>query len=255
MLRLESGKFSSLCCSPYSFIVKDVPGFYYDSVMLSGFLHHNRHAYGWVSGMTTLLTEYPTHLSYCLTKCWDVFLLVMGPTIGLIVAQVWVELSHENGVVIMVAKLNSEWSHDWCRFCIHLRSLKHLPFWNGWSYGIKKLWHPGHHRWHDLPTEFHEILLIGSEVISGWHIDRWTERQHGDLISFTCFFKGSRLKQGFIYCYRWLTMTIDGLYFVLLLAQPPTGRLATAYRLAAIWNLHIHWSVGASWYHPIIFII
>jgi hypothetical protein len=55
-----------------------------------------------------------------------------------------------------------------------------------------------------------------------------------------------------------LTMTIDGLYFVLLLAQPPTGRIkyyTTACRLAAIWNLHIHWSVGASWYHPIIFII
>jgi hypothetical protein len=31
------------------------------------------------------------------------------------------------------------WSHvDWCKFCIHLRSLNVRHFWNGWRYGIKK---------------------------------------------------------------------------------------------------------------------
>jgi len=44
----------------------------------------------------------------------------MGPT----VAQIWVQLSHENGVITMVTKRNYSWSHvDWCNFVIHLRSL------------------------------------------------------------------------------------------------------------------------------------
>jgi hypothetical protein len=48
----------------------------------------------------------------------------MGPTPGLIVTEVWVKLSHENGVVTMVSKLNPSLSNvKWCKFYIHLRSL------------------------------------------------------------------------------------------------------------------------------------
>jgi hypothetical protein len=43
----------------------------------------------------------------------------MGP----FVAQV-IQLSHKNGLDTMVTKLNPcESKADWCRFCIHLRSL------------------------------------------------------------------------------------------------------------------------------------
>jgi hypothetical protein len=48
---------------------------------------------------------------------------------GHIFAQVWVQVSLENGVVIMVTKFSRSWPHvDWCNFCIHLRSLiaRHL---------------------------------------------------------------------------------------------------------------------------------
>jgi hypothetical protein len=46
-------------------------------------------------------------------------------------------------------------------------------------------------QWHDLCTEFHKNLPIGSKVIRGGH--RRTDRQTGDLISFTFLFKESRL--------------------------------------------------------------
>jgi hypothetical protein len=48
----------------------------------------------------------------------------MGTTMGPDVAQVWIQLSHENSVVTIVTNLNSLRSHvDWCNFCIHVRSL------------------------------------------------------------------------------------------------------------------------------------
>jgi hypothetical protein len=55
----------------------------------------------------------------------------------------------------------------------------------------------GHLQWHDLLTEFHKNLPIGSKVIRGGHtqIDRRTDRQAGDLISLTFLFKESRLKK------------------------------------------------------------
>jgi hypothetical protein len=41
-----------------------------------------------------------------------------------IVAQVYVQLSHKNGLLFMVTKLNLSCSHyDWCTFCTLLRSL------------------------------------------------------------------------------------------------------------------------------------
>jgi hypothetical protein len=58
-----------------------------------------------------------------------------------------------------------------------------------------KVWCRGHLQWHDLPTEFHKYLSIGSKVIRrDTQIDRWTDRQTGDLISLTFLFKESRLK-------------------------------------------------------------
>jgi hypothetical protein len=39
-----------------------------------------------------------------------------GPAMGPTVAQVWVQLSHENGVVSVITKLNPSYSQvDWCR--------------------------------------------------------------------------------------------------------------------------------------------
>jgi hypothetical protein len=43
----------------------------------------------------------------------------------------------------------------------------------------------GRLQWHDLPTEFHKNLPIGSKGIRGGH----TDRQTGDLISLTFHFK------------------------------------------------------------------
>jgi hypothetical protein len=55
----------------------------------------------------------------------------------------------------------------------------------------------GHLQWHDLPTEFHKNLPLGSKVIGGWggHTDRRIDRPTGDLISLTFLFKESRLKR------------------------------------------------------------
>jgi hypothetical protein len=54
-----------------------------------------------------------------------------------------------------------------------------------------KVWRRGHLQWHDIPTEFHKNLPIGSKVIEG---DTQTDGQTGTLISLTFLFKESRLK-------------------------------------------------------------
>jgi hypothetical protein len=53
------------------------------------------------------------------------------------------------------------------------------PFWNGWRYGIKKYGVEVHFQWHDLPTEFHKNLPIGSKVIWG---DTQTDGQTDRLV-------------------------------------------------------------------------
>jgi hypothetical protein len=45
---------------------------------------------------------------------------------------------------------------------------------------------------HDLPTEFHKNLPVGSNVIRGEGTQ--TDRQTGDLLSLTFLFKESRIK-------------------------------------------------------------
>jgi hypothetical protein len=85
------------------------------------------------------------------------------------------------------------WYHvEWCKFCIHLRSLnvRHCLMVEGT--GLKSM-HQGRLQWHDLPTEFHKNLPIGSKVIRG---DTQTDRQTGDLISLTFLFKERRQKYG-----------------------------------------------------------
>jgi hypothetical protein len=85
------------------------------------------------------------------------------------------------------------WSHvDWCKFCIHLRSLNALHFGMVEGTGLK-VWRRGHLQWHNVPTKFHKNLEIGSKVIRG---DTQTDRQTGDLISLTFLFKESRLVKG-----------------------------------------------------------
>jgi hypothetical protein len=65
------------------------------------------------------------------------------------------------------------WSHvDWCKFCIHLRSLNVSHIGMLEVTGLK-VWRRGYLQWHDLPTEFHKNLPIGSKVIRG---DTQTDR-------------------------------------------------------------------------------
>jgi hypothetical protein len=69
------------------------------------------------------------------------------------------------------------WSHvDWCKFCIHLRSLNVRHFGMVEGMGLK-VTRRGHLQWHDRPTEFYKSLPIGSKVIRGGLTDRWTDRQ------------------------------------------------------------------------------
>jgi hypothetical protein len=70
---------------------------------------------------------------------------------------------------------------DWCKFCIHLRSLKvrHFGMVEGTGLKVRRR---DHLQWHDLPTKFHKNLPIGSNVIMGetqtdGQIDRQTDRQ------------------------------------------------------------------------------
>jgi hypothetical protein len=56
--------------------------------------------------------------------------------------------------VTMDVSLNSLISRvDWCKFCIHLRSLNFVL------------------QWHDLAAEINENLRNGSKVITGRHTD------------------------------------------------------------------------------------
>jgi hypothetical protein len=84
------------------------------------------------------------------------------------------------------------WSHvEWCKFCIHLRSSNVRHFGMVKCTGLK-VRRRGHLQWHELTTEFHKNLPIGSKVIRG---DTQTDRQAGDLISLTFLFEDSRLKK------------------------------------------------------------
>jgi hypothetical protein len=65
------------------------------------------------------------------------------------------------------------WFHiEWCKFCIHLRSLNVRHFGMVEGAGLK-VWCRGYLQWHGLPTEFHKNLPTGSKVIGG---DRRTDR-------------------------------------------------------------------------------
>jgi hypothetical protein len=106
-------------------------------------------------------------------------------------------VSNKNGLIkscssfedLSVYKISC--SHvDWCKFCIHLRSLNVRHFGMVKGTGLKSTASRGHLQWHDTSTEFHKNLPIGSKVISGGH----TDRQNRDLIRLTFLFKESRLK-------------------------------------------------------------
>jgi hypothetical protein len=76
------------------------------------------------------------------------------------------------------------WSHvDWCKFCIHLRSLNVCHFGMVEGTGLK-VWRRGYLQWHDLPTEFHKNLPVGSKVIMGdTQTDRRADRQRDRLFT------------------------------------------------------------------------
>jgi hypothetical protein len=58
-----------------------------------------------------------------------------------------------------------------------------------------KLLQRGPLEWHYLHTKFHENLQSGSEVVSGGHTDRQTDRQTGDLISVLSFLEIRLMKR------------------------------------------------------------
>jgi hypothetical protein len=95
----------------------------------------------------------------------------MGTTMGPITAQIWVKLSHENG---MVTRHNYIWFHvDWLKFQIHPRSfnVRHILM-----VDVKglKVRHRGRLQWNDIPADFHENLTIGSKATSGRNTDGQT---------------------------------------------------------------------------------
>jgi hypothetical protein len=54
--------------------------------------------------------------------------------------HVWIQLSHDNGVVGMVNSIISSCSHlDWYKFCIHLRSLSVRHFGTVEATGLKSM--------------------------------------------------------------------------------------------------------------------
>jgi hypothetical protein len=59
------------------------------------------------------------------------------------------------------------WSHiDWCKFCIHLRSLNVRHF--GMVEGTElKSRLRGHLQWRDLPTEFHRLYQLVQKLLGG----------------------------------------------------------------------------------------
>jgi hypothetical protein len=64
---------------------------------------------------------------------------------------------------------------DWCKFCIHLRSLNVRHFGMVAATALK-LWHRGHLQWHDFPNEFYRNYQLLKKCIGGQ-----THRQAGDL--------------------------------------------------------------------------
>jgi hypothetical protein len=76
------------------------------------------------------------------------------------------------------------------------QKFKRPPFWNGWSYGIKKYGVEVTFNGMTSLLNFIKNIPIGSKVIRGTH--RQTDRQTGDLISLTFLFKESTLKNGTI---------------------------------------------------------
>jgi hypothetical protein len=85
------------------------------------------------------------------------------------------------------------WSHvDWCKFCNHLRNLNVRHFGMVEGTGLEVL-RRGHLQWHDLSTEFHKNLPIGSKVIGGGgatdiqtdrdrQTDWWSHKPHFPLL-------------------------------------------------------------------------
>jgi hypothetical protein len=68
----------------------------------------------------------------------------------------------------------SSWFHVGCyKFFIHLRSLNVCHFRMAEATALS-ISHRSHFQQHGLTTKFHETLQIGSEVISGGHIERQT---------------------------------------------------------------------------------
>jgi hypothetical protein len=64
----------------------------------------------------------------------------------------------------------------------------------GWSYENKKTWYQGHIKRHDLPTAFHNSLLVGSKIEG----QPQKERQKGDLVKLTLLFneQSNNIKMG-----------------------------------------------------------
>jgi hypothetical protein len=64
MLIIESGEFFSLCCSSYSFVVKDVADFSYNSSVMSVWFHSPQQACIWMGAQNDLSSDWVGYLSF-----------------------------------------------------------------------------------------------------------------------------------------------------------------------------------------------
>jgi hypothetical protein len=94
---------------------------------------------------------------------------------------------------LLVYKIS--WSHvDWCKFCIHLRSLNVHHFGKLKGYGIKNYGVEVTFNGMTSLLNFIKIYQLVQKLLGGTHTDRRTNRLTGGLITLTYLFKESRLK-------------------------------------------------------------
>jgi hypothetical protein len=68
------------------------------------------------------------------------------------------------------------------------------PFWRVWRYGIKKYGVEVTFSGMTSLLNFIKIYQLVQKLLEGWHTDRRTDRQTGDLTSLTFLFKESEAK-------------------------------------------------------------
>jgi hypothetical protein len=96
-------------------------------------------------------SSHPIHMNNN-NNYYDYCGLSMGPTMVSIVAQIWVQLSHNSDVLTMVTNLQLFIVPYWLVQVFHpSQNSEHSPFWNSWSYSIKS---------YDVEVAFNDITSL-----------------------------------------------------------------------------------------------